>query len=81
MYHNPHMDEVRAINRASAYPSPIPTHDLSCALKLAENACAQLREAYRLSNQDNVLRMRSESAGMAARQLVDSVRARLEQKQ
>lgn len=75
--HNRHLDASRAIVAGTPHPTTVAPHDLDCARRLAENALAQLREAFRLVRTDNVLYVRAEQAGKAASDLRDSCAARM----
>jgi hypothetical protein len=61
---------------ATPHPTPLTDHELNCARLLTENALAQLREAYRLLNQDNALRIQAETAGSTAKRLREAIAAR-----
>lgn len=74
--HNRHLDTARAIVAATPHPTPLSAHDLNCARLLTENAILQLREAYRLLEPDNALRIQAETAGAAAKRLREAVQAR-----
>lgn len=75
--HNRHLDASRAIVAATPHPTSVSPHDLDCARRMAENALAQLREAFRLVRTDTVLYVRAEQAGKAASDLRDSCAARM----
>lgn len=75
--HNRHLDASRAIVAGTAHPTTLDPHDLDCASRLAENARLMLAEAFRLVRGDTVLSVRAETAGRAARDLVQSATARL----
>lgn len=74
--HNRHLDTARAVVAASAFPTPLDAHSLDCARLLTENALHNLREAFRLLNPDNALRIQAETAGASAKRLREAIQAR-----
>ena len=63
---------------SKAFPTPIDSHDLTCALMLADNARSMLAEAFRLLKKDAVLSRRVELAGKAVLALKESTAARVD---
>lgn len=63
---------------SNAFPTSISSHDLNCAMLLAENARANLAEAFRLLKGDPILSVRVELAGKAVKALRESTAARVQ---
>ena len=76
--HNRHLDTARAMVAASAYPTPLDPHDLTCILTMAETARQLMAEAYKLAKPDWSLGLHVETAGKSCKTLIESVSKRME---